>query len=168
MWIHLKRSRHYCFRAAGTAGQLRHCLFPSGLAVTPPSCIRRVPGSINTRTYGLLGSTVSTCRKSTAKIPAAWVCRNCRQVGPARCGAGAMPAAFRIPHTVDGATATPSFASSPWIRRYTHGGFSFAKRTARRPADCQQSAGLAPLAHVVLVPGQCAMPGQQRRRRHGK
>jgi IS6 family transposase len=33
---------------------------------------------------------VSACRKSTARIPAAWVCRNCRQVGPARRGAGSM------------------------------------------------------------------------------
>jgi hypothetical protein len=28
-----------------------------------------------------------------------------------------MPAARRISHTVDGATAMPSFVSSPWIRR---------------------------------------------------
>ena len=41
-----------------------------------------------------------------------------------------MPAARRISQTVDGATVTPSFVSSPWIRRYPHSGFSFASRTA--------------------------------------
>jgi hypothetical protein len=54
------------------------------------------------------------------------------QVGLVRRGAGSMPAACRISHTVDGATATPSFASSPWIRRCPHSGFSFAGRTTRR------------------------------------
>src|SRR5450631_2005405 len=43
-----------------------------------------------------------------------------------------MPAARRISHTVDGATVTPSFVSSPWIRRYPHSGFSLASRTTRR------------------------------------
>jgi hypothetical protein len=69
---------------------------PVGFAVTPRRCIRRVPCSMNTRTYSRFSSTVSTCRKSTARIPAAWACRNCRQVGPARRGAGPMPAARRI------------------------------------------------------------------------
>ena len=69
---------------------------------------------------------------STARIPAAWACRNCRQAGPDRRGAGSMPAACRISDTVDGATARPSFVSSPWIRRYPHSGFSFASRRTRR------------------------------------
>ena len=43
-----------------------------------------------------------------------------------------MPAACSISHTVDGATARPSFVSSPWIRRYPHSGFSFASRMTRR------------------------------------
>jgi hypothetical protein len=46
--------------------------FASGFAVTPPRCIRRVPCSMNTRRYSRFSSTVSTCRKSTAKIPVAW------------------------------------------------------------------------------------------------
>jgi len=58
--------------------------------------------------------------------------RNCRQVGPDRRGAGSMPAARRISHTVDGAAVTPSFVSSPWIRRYPHSGLSLASRTTRR------------------------------------
>ena len=71
-------------------------------------------------------------KKSTARIPAAWACRNCRQVGPARRGAESIPAARRISQTVDGATVTPSFVTSPWIRRYPHSEFSFASRTTRR------------------------------------
>jgi hypothetical protein len=43
-----------------------------------------------------------------------------------------MPAACKISHTVDGAIVTPSFMSSPWIRRCPHSGFSFARRTTRR------------------------------------
>ena len=71
-------------------------------------------------------------QQSTARIPAAWARRNCRQVGPERRGAGPVPAARRISHTVDGATVTPSFTSSPWIRRCPHRGFSLARRTTKR------------------------------------
>jgi hypothetical protein len=65
-------------------------------------------------------------------ITVAWACRNCRQVGPVRRGAGSVPAACGISQMVDGATVTPSFLSSPWIRRCPRSGFSFARRTARR------------------------------------
>ena len=58
-------------------------------------------------------------------IPAARAARNCRHLGPDRRGAGSMPAARRISHTVDGATVTPSFVSSPRIRRCPHSGFSW-------------------------------------------
>ena len=63
---------------------------------------------------------------------------------PARRGAGSMPAACRIFHTVDGTTAMPSFVSSPWMRRYPHSGFSFARRTTRRavPGDARGRPGL--------------------------
>jgi osmotically-inducible protein OsmY len=37
-----------------------------------------------------------------------------------------------ISRTVDGATVTPSFTSSPWMRRCPHSGFSLARRTTRR------------------------------------
>ncbi len=66
-----------------------------------------------------------------------------------------------LPH-VDGATVTPSFMSSPWIRRCPHSGFSLAGRTTRRASR------LAPVARVVLPRRQPAVPGQQRRRRHGE
>jgi hypothetical protein len=39
--------------------------------------------------------------------------RNCRQVSPARRGAGSMPARLRSSHTVLGATVYPSPRSSP-------------------------------------------------------
>ena len=58
--------------------------------------------------------------------------RRACQPGPGRRGAGSMPAACKISHTVDGAIVTPSFMSSPWIRRCPHSGFSFARRTTRR------------------------------------
>jgi hypothetical protein len=39
-------------------------------------------------------------------------------------GAGSMPAARRISQTVEGATVTPSFVTSPWIRRYPRSRFA--------------------------------------------
>jgi hypothetical protein len=47
----------------------------------------------------------------------------------ARRGAGSMPAACRISHTVDAAIACPSRASSPWILLWPQAGFSRAIRT---------------------------------------
>jgi hypothetical protein len=45
-------------------------------------------------------------------------------VPQARSGAGSMPASFRISHTVEAATFTPSTNSSPCTRRYPQPGFS--------------------------------------------
>jgi hypothetical protein len=42
-----------------------------------------------------------------------------------------MPAEFRISHTVDAAIVWPSFASSPWMRRCPHVGFSLASRSIK-------------------------------------
>jgi hypothetical protein len=61
-------------------------------------------------------------------IACAWAATNSRQVGPARRGAGSMPAACRISHTVDAAIAYPRRASSPWILRWPQAGFSPAMR----------------------------------------
>ena len=47
-------------------------------------------------TYRRRSSTVSTCRKSQARMPEAWAVRNCRHAGDARRGAGPRPAAARI------------------------------------------------------------------------
>jgi hypothetical protein len=41
-----------------------------------------------------------------AEEVAGWERRNCDQAGPVRRGAGSMPLAFRISHTVDAATLT--------------------------------------------------------------
>ena len=125
---------------------------------------------MNTRTYSRLRSTVSTCRQSTARIPAAWACRNCRHVGPDRCGAGSMPAARRISRTVDGAAVMPSFVSSPWIRRHPRSGFSLASRTTRR-ATLGTTGGRPGLRRFLvsyLPRGQLAVPGQERCWRHGE
>jgi hypothetical protein len=67
-----------------------------------------------------------------ARIPAAWACRYCRQVGSGRRGAGSMPAARMITHTADGATATPSFASSRRAGSAPAGHLSAARHLAGR------------------------------------
>ena len=89
-------------RSPRVRARLRACCtvqFPVGCAVTPPRCIRRLPCSMNTSTYMRFSSTVSTCRKSTARMPVAWAVRNCRHVGPDRRGPGSMPAARQdLPH----------------------------------------------------------------------
>jgi hypothetical protein len=54
----------------------------------PKICTARVSISITNSTYTRRSSTVSTCRKSQARMPDAWATRNCRQVGDARRGAG--------------------------------------------------------------------------------
>ena len=70
-------------------------------------------------------------KKPHARIASAWERRNCGQIGPVRRGAGPMPLALRISHTVDAATLTPRPASSPWILRYPPPGFSLASRRTR-------------------------------------
>jgi hypothetical protein len=66
------------------------------------------------------------------RIASAWERRNCGQVGPVRrSGAGSMPLALGISHTVDAATLTPRPASSPWILRYPHPALSRASRRTR-------------------------------------
>jgi hypothetical protein len=63
--------------------------------------------SMVTMQYRRRSSTVSTWKKSTARIPEAWLRRNCAQVGPELGGAGAIPARFRIAHTVEAPTGRP-------------------------------------------------------------
>ncbi|WP_323178695.1 hypothetical protein [Streptomyces sp. NBC_01381] len=76
--------------------------------------------------YRRRSNTVSTWKKSTARIPEAWLRRNCAQVGPERRGAGSIPALFRIAQTVEAPTGRPARASSPAILRYPQCGFSVA------------------------------------------
>jgi hypothetical protein len=67
-----------------------------------------------------------------------WACaaRNWRQVGPDRCSAGSIPAAFKIFHTVEAATGWPSPISSPWMRRQPNLGFSLAIRSTDARTSC--------------------------------
>ncbi len=77
-------------------------------------CRRLVPCSRNTSAYSLVPSAVPGWKKSAAMIPSARAARNSRQVGPARRGAGPVPAASRISRTVEAAIRCPSRANSPW------------------------------------------------------
>jgi hypothetical protein len=70
-------------------------------------------------------------KKSLARIASAWERRNCDHVGPVRRRARPVPLALRISHAVDAATLTPRPASSLWILRYPHSGFSQASRRTR-------------------------------------
>ena len=53
---------------------------PVGCAVTPARCTRRVPCSMKNSTYRRRKNTVSTWKKSVARIVFAWASRNVRQV----------------------------------------------------------------------------------------
>jgi hypothetical protein len=81
---------------------------PVGCSVTPRMQMRRVGCPITVRTWAWALSSRSMLKKSQARIASAWERRNCDQVGPVRRGAGPMPLALRISHTVDAATLTPA------------------------------------------------------------
>jgi hypothetical protein len=66
--------------------------------------------------------------KSHAKIASARERGSCDHVDPDRRCAGSIPAFSGIFHTAGGACFTPGLASSPWMRRYPHSGFSRASR----------------------------------------
>jgi hypothetical protein len=124
------------------AGPL-HRPAPAGHAVTPPRCIRRVPCPVNTSTYRRLNSTVSTCRKATATIPAVRAARNCRHAGLHQLAVEPPVSPQRIlPRQAD-----------------NKAGDARGRRQAPRPA---------PPARVILARCQPAVPGQQRRGRDGE
>ncbi|SEG89493.1 hypothetical protein SAMN05444920_106459 [Nonomuraea solani] len=127
-WI---RSRGPAMRAPMFMARLWACRRVQdlvGCVVTPARCSLWVPCSMKISRYSALGSSVSTTRRSQAMIAWAWAVRNCRQVGPSRRGAGSMPAAYRISHTVEAAIGWPRRANSPWILRCPPVGFSRAIR----------------------------------------
>src|SRR5664279_2626141 len=76
-------------------------------------------------------STVSTVKKSQARIVCACARQNCRHVGPVLRGAGSRPARCRMFHTVAAATRWPRPRSSPWMRRWPQVGFSRASRSTK-------------------------------------
>ena len=89
---------------------------PSGLAVTPVRCTRRLSSSMKNSTYNRRSHTVSTVKKSQATIPAACWRRNARQVMAARRGAGSSPWRRRVVQITVAETRTPRCSSSPWMR----------------------------------------------------
>jgi hypothetical protein len=59
-----------------------------------------VATSITNNTYNRRSNTVSTVKKSIARMPLAWARRNCRQVSADRLSAGSTPARLRMVQTV--------------------------------------------------------------------
>jgi hypothetical protein len=86
----------------------------------------------------------------------AWAVRNCRQVGPARRGAGSMPAACSISRTVDAAIACPSRASSPWILRWPPG-----RVLPRHPDDLRLDRGSGGGSSRPTVAGVVPLTGDE-------
>ena len=86
-----------------------------GLRPTEPSAL----GFHVTDTYRRWSSTVSTCRKSQARMPDAWAARNWRQVGEARRGADrarrrpGSGGSFPPPAGTPGRPARPEYGDSP-------------------------------------------------------
>ena len=87
-----------------------------GCAVAPSIRIRREWCSITASTNVRVPVRVTVSKKSQAKSASAWERRKPAQVVDERSGAGSIPASFKISHTVDGATFTPSTSSSPCTR----------------------------------------------------
>jgi hypothetical protein len=124
-----------------------------------------VPCSMNTSTYRRLHKTVSTCRKSTARIPPAWVRRELPPGGtrPARRRIDARDAQD-LPHggwrhgdaELEQLALDPAMAPQRILPR----------QAQHQPSDTRggrRTAGPAPPARVVLSRGQAAVPGQERR-----
>jgi hypothetical protein len=112
---------------------------------------------------------VSTCRKSTARIPAACAWRSCRHVGPCGAAPGRCPRHAGSPTPW---TARPS--PRAWLVRRGSGGVPTAdslspgeRQGGRCPGPSAGGRAWA-VARVVLARGQPAMPGQQRRGRDGE
>ena len=139
---------------------------PSGCAVTPSMCTARVWISKTNNTYTRWSSTVSTCKKSHARMPDAWAARSCRQAGAARRGAGPSPAAARIRRMVPSPIRYPSPAH-------------LALDTPIPPARVLPRQQLHQRAHLVrdrrsarrvrmgpFHPDQAPVPGQQGARGH--
>jgi hypothetical protein len=90
---------------------------PFGWPVTPAMRTCRVPSSMKNSRYSVVSRTVSTVKKSVARMTEACARRNPRQVTDARRGAGRSPLPSRTVRMVVADTRTSSFLSSPWMRR---------------------------------------------------
>jgi cytochrome c2 len=74
----------------------------------------------------LMTPQVGTTHRSTAAMASTWLRRNVRQL----CEGGPRRWIIYF-ETVDSATSSPSFSSSPWIRGAPHNGFSLLIRRMR-------------------------------------
>jgi hypothetical protein len=106
-------------RSSSSTKRLRACWAthrPVGWAVTPAKCTRRLRSSMTNSTYGRRSLTVSTVKKSQARMPVACRRRNDRQVVGARRGAGSMPWARSTLRIELAEIWQPRRSSSPRIR----------------------------------------------------
>ena len=115
------RNRTTGASSASATAWLRACWAthaPVGLAVTPARCTRRLCSWMKNNTYSRCRNTVSTVRKSQARMPAAWRRRNDRHVvdPAARYGAGWRPLARRTLAMELAETRQPRCSSSPQMR----------------------------------------------------
>jgi hypothetical protein len=107
-WI---RNRIGLGRSASDQASWRACRVvqrPSGLALQPARCTRRVLSSMKKSTYSRPSQSVSTVKKSHAMIDPAWARRNSRQLNWARMPAGETPPCLRILATGSDAPARAS------------------------------------------------------------
>ena len=159
-------------RSSRVSARLRACCTvhsPVGWEVTPPRCVRRVPCSINTRTYGLFSSTVSTCGSRPRGSRRPGLPGTASRSGLTREAPDRCPRMQDLPHRGrrHGEAELRQLALNPAV--------SPQRILLRQPNDkaCdardrRRTTGLAPFTRVVLHRGQLAVPGQQRRGRHGK
>jgi hypothetical protein len=100
---------------------------------------------------------------------AAWACRNSRQVGPERRGAGSRRARASRRRMLVGDAWRPSLTSSPLIRRCPQRGFLPSEPQhkvpdlRRKPRPTGPGTWLPP-----LPPHRCLVPTQERPRRYQK
>jgi hypothetical protein len=88
-----------------------------GLLVQATYSTRRPPIEMKTSTYRRRSQTVSTVKKSQARIDSPCARRKLRHDSRSRRGAGGNPALARMFRTEVAETATLSLRSSPTIRR---------------------------------------------------
>ncbi|HEX6331480.1 MAG TPA: hypothetical protein VF129_09390 [Actinomycetota bacterium] len=88
-------------------------------------------------TYKVRSVSVSTVKKSSARIAFAWARKNSLQVEPSRLGAGPSPFARKSVRILVAETLMPSLASSPRILTHPHREFSLP--------ICRMSSRISPL-----------------------
>jgi hypothetical protein len=106
-----------------------------GCAVTPATCSRRVPCSMNTSAYTRRRSTRVDVDEAAGDQALGLLSEELAPGWSAAAWAGSRPAAVRISQTVVAPMRCPRRTSSPWMPRQPHRGFSLASRcTSALPA----------------------------------